>query len=391
LGTLGVGFFIYTRLKKESGNRIQFIAQGKEAGFSVKETDILRQLAVSCSIEDPCLIFKSQELFEKCIRAMIRSIKMSGEEEEQEIQDILSHLYDYRKKLEAGKPQNKGITNSRQMGEGQFLKVLVPENGVFTSQVVKNNSQSLIISRPVNKKHVTGITWSGSKISIYFWRENDAGYVFDTFVEDEVFSKGVSALKITHSDSLFRTQKRRSIRLMLHKPAYLYLVMDDGEPHELETVPGLKCYLEDISDTGCAVTVGGKTEAGLRVKIQFALGNRAVCMTGTVRSTTYKDDVKRSLLRIEADSLPQRTRNLILGEVFGTQDDSDDDMPFRELDEEAASAANIATRNTSGNSPEASGVSMPDFSAVSVPDKEGIFDGFDGSLQKTDVSDDFSG
>ena len=261
---------------------------------------------------------------------------MSGKIENQETHDFLSKLYDYRKKLEMEKPHKNGISNTHQISEGQRLRVLVTGMGVFTSQVVKNSGQTLTISRPVNNKITRGMSWEGAKISIYFWRDNDAGYVFDTYVEDEVFSKSVSSLKITHCDSLFRTQKRRSVRLKLRKPAYLYPVRDGEEPHRFEADPGLMCYLEDISDTGYAVVVGGAGETDLRVKVQFALSGRPVCITGTVRSLSFKENVNRSSLHVEADAMPLKTRNLILGEVFGTQEDYDEDMPFQMLDEEAA-------------------------------------------------------
>ena len=376
LGSAGLGFLVYTQFKKDGGGKVQFLTIGKEVGFTVKELEVLRRLAVQNNILDPSAIFKSQDQFELCIRAMVRGIRMSGEIGSQEVQDFLSKLYDYRTKLEMDKPQNKnGITNSRQISEGQFLKVLVQGTGVFTSQVVKSTSQTLVISRPVNRKVTQAITWEGLKLSIYFWRDGDAGYVFDTYVEDEVFSKGVSSLKISHNDSLFRTQKRKSIRVRMHKAAYLYLLPDCDEPHKPETYPGLKCVLEDVSDTGCAVTVGGNAESGLRIKIQFALSNQPVCMPGTVRSVGYKEDVNRSLLRIEADTLPQHTRNQILGEVFGTRDSYDDDLPFQMLDEEAA---NIGTNKGDGGAGMEE-LSVPGNSAPNASGGDDPFADFGGS------------
>jgi c-di-GMP-binding flagellar brake protein YcgR len=267
---------------------------------------------------------------------------MSGESEEQGTQDFLSKLYDYRKKVEMNKPKfRNGITSSRQINEGQRLRVLVPGTGVFSSEVVKIISPYLTISRPYNNKLGTHMAWNGMKISIYFWREDDAGYVFDTVVIDEVFSKGISSLKIEHSDSLFRTQKRRSVRIKLHKAAFLYSAGDNDEPGKLEVLPGLKCYLEDISDCGCAVTVGGQANAGMRVKVQFALNNVPICILGTVRSIDYREETNRSLLHIEADPLPLDMRNHILGEVFGMLPEEDEDeLPFNTLGEEVDSTGN---------------------------------------------------
>jgi c-di-GMP-binding flagellar brake protein YcgR len=193
----------------------------------------------------------------------------------------------------------------------------------------------MTISRPVNDKGAVSIAWTGLKIAVYFWREDDAGYVFDSEVLDEVYSLGIPSLKITHGESLFRTQKRKSVRAKTNKAAFLYLVPSDEPSHKLEPVPGLKCLLEDLSDTGCAVTVGGKAGEGIRVKVQFALNNIPVCITGTVRSTNYREDSNRTVLRIEAEPLPKELKNHILSEVFGMlPDDDEDELPFRVMDDE---------------------------------------------------------
>ena len=332
-------FMMFSRSKKEGGgNWIQFFARGREAGFSLREIEMLRHLAAECNLESPNSIFESKGQLDKCIRSMVRNIKMTGESEERGTQDFLSKLYDYRQKIEINKPHTHySISNSRQIGEDQALRILVVGTGVFKSYVVKNSSQFMSISRPESKKGTSAMSWAGTKISVYFWREDDAGYVFDSEVIDEVYSLGIPSLKITHGDSLFRTQKRKSVRTKMHKAAFLYLVPSSEQPHKIEIDPGLKCFLEDISDTGCAVTVGGRADAGLRVKVQFALDNSAICITGTVRSIRYLEDVNRSILHIEAESLPTETRNHILAEVFGMLPEEDEDeLPFRVLDGEMA-------------------------------------------------------
>ncbi|HCC38319.1 MAG TPA: pilus assembly protein PilZ [Treponema sp.] len=332
--------------KSVSGSWIQFFAKGKEAGFSLKEIELLRRLAIRCNIEEPTALFWSQNQLDICIRSMVRGMRMSGEGDEQGNQDFLSRLYDFRKKVEMEKPKIKtGISTSRQISEGQTLRVLVAETGVFRSQVVKNTTSYMTISRPVNPK-ITNMNWNGQKLSVYFWREDDAGYVFDSLVEDEVFSKGISSLKISHNDALFRTQKRKSIRIKMHKAAFLYLIKDGEPPGKLEMNPGLKCFLEDLSDGGCAVIVGGNAEAGLRVKVQFALDNSPISMSGTVRSVDFNEGIKRSILHIEADQLSLETRNKILGEVFGMLPEEDEDeLPFRLLDDEVMGMADSPQTN----------------------------------------------
>jgi c-di-GMP-binding flagellar brake protein YcgR len=333
----GVLFLILSHSNKDNKKSwIQFFAKGKDAGFSIKEIELLRRLAVKNALEDPTSLFWSQNQLDRCIKNMVRSVRLTGGTD-QATQDFLSKLYDYRKKIEMEKPKIKnGIGNSRQIDEGQKLQVLVNGQGVFPSRVVKNMGGYLTIARPTSPKLPTSFSWTGLKLSIYFWREDDAGYVFDTEVQDEVFSGGTPSLKIGHGENLFRTQKRRSVRIKTHKPAFLYLMDNDEVSNTIEMNPGLKCFMEDLSDSGCAVLIGGQAAVGLRIKVQFILNNAPICITGTVRSVDYNDEEKKSLLHVEADTMDIQTRNYILGEVFGMLPEEDNELPFRILDEEAS-------------------------------------------------------
>lgn len=298
---------------------------------------MLRNLVVQCNLDPPGSVFTSQSQLDKCIHSLVRSARMSGAGDDPQTQGFLSRLYDFRKKIEIERSKQESIVSTLLLDEGQALRVLVAGIGIFNSQVKKVTTQNITISFPKSTKHHTSVNWKGTEISVYFWREDDAGYVFDTEVLDEILSTGVRTLKIAHSKTLFRTQKRNSVRAKLHRAAFLYLVPPGEASHILESEPGLKCFLEDISDTGCAVTVGGKAESGKRVKVQFAMDNAPVCMTGKVRSVNYAEDSNRSTLRIEAEQLPVETRIHILGEIFGMQKESDDDdLPYRILDREAA-------------------------------------------------------
>jgi len=135
----------------------------------------------------------------------------------------------------------------------------------------------------------------------------------------------------------------------MNKQAFLYLLKNNEPSYKLEIDPGLRCFLEDLSDTGCAVVVAGKTENGLRVKVQFALDNIPICISGVVRSNSFKEDTNRSTLRIEADPMPMEIRNHILGQMFGMSPEDDDDLPFRVIEDEAAKSHSIA--GTANNNP----------------------------------------
>ncbi|MDR0553966.1 MAG: PilZ domain-containing protein [Treponema sp.] len=327
----------YIKGKNDKKGWLQFYTKGKEIGFTFKETEHLRLLSLRCNLEDPMSVFWSQEQLDICIRSLVHSSHITGKDQDQETQDLISKLYDYRKKIGLEKPLfQTGLSSSRQVEEAQPLRILLSGVGVFKSQVIKNTSQYITIARPVQANLPQNFSWTGQRLAVYFWRNDDAGYVFDADVHNEVYSKGLAALLISHSDSLFRTQKRQSNRLKTHKPAYLYILSNGFSAEGLESIPGLKCIMEDLSDGGCAITIGGKANVGLRVKIQFVLDNIPLSMSGTVRSIDFRENVKQSLLHIQADPLPVETRNQILGEVFGMAPEEDEPLSFRDIEEELA-------------------------------------------------------
>jgi len=315
---------------------VKFFNKSREAGFTTGEGMVLKNLAERSGM-DPIVVFTSRDRLDTCIKLLTNEAGHSGNGKIS--QEFLFKLYDYRKKLEIGaSSERKAFSNTCQLKAGQSLQISAEGIGYFNSQIIKNAGNYMTVSRPVNDRTSSVRDWRGLEISVGFWAEGDAGYAFDTTVYDEVYSLGIYSLKIAHSFSLSRVQQRNSIRTKINVPAFLYLVRE-GEPyHRMESSPGVKCMLEDLSDTGYALTVGGSAESGLRIKVQFELNGAAVCMSGTVRSTVYRDDTDRSILRVEADPLPVRVRNRILGKIFGIMN-GHEDSSFSTLDEEAAKVA----------------------------------------------------
>lgn len=331
-----IAFLAHKSSEKKSYSKVQFFAKGKDAGFSFKEIEMLRQLAKKSELEDPVSLFWSVKQLDLCIKSFLKKIQLTGEERNQETQDFLSKLYEYRKKIEMEQPRYKlGIKSSRSISETQHLRILIDGLGVFKAQVKRNSDRFLTINKPSNSQLPPNFVWKGQKLAIYFWRKEDAGYVFDTYVLDEALSGNSPVLHLAHSDSLFRTQKRKNIRRRTHKSAYLYLPKDTEVPEQPETEPGLRCIIEDLSESGCAVVIGGRARDGLKVKIQFELDSIPVVMNGTVRSSEYDDKTNRSLLHIEADPLSIKTRNLILAEVFGVRPQDEYLEAFSLYDQEA--------------------------------------------------------
>ncbi len=371
---LGFGAFALVGNKNVS-QLIQFYARGKDAGFSFREIHLMHKAAKKAAIEEPISLFWSLKQLNECIKGISVRAKLTGQEHHPGTQDFLAKLFDFRKKLEFDQPRyRKGIQSSRQIADTQILRILLEGEGVFKAKVLRNTDRHLTASLPESIPTKGGLgtsggtEWRGKKISVYFWRIDDAGYVFDSYVLDEVKTTGWPAIQIAHSDSLFRTQKRKSIRTRTNIPAYLYIIAQDDDPHRLETEPGFRCILEDLSEDGCAITVGGKARDGLSVRVQFELSGETLAMGGLVRSSEYHPDTKRSLLHVEAFPLPVHAKNRIQAAVFGIQtvQEMDETFSFVPEDGEGSDLAPVENGDDSAQEQLVSGGSAEPSSETSA-------------------------
>jgi c-di-GMP-binding flagellar brake protein YcgR len=304
---------------------IEFYLKTKDAGLSYSEARKLKEAAASAGLVDPTNILWSPRDLDRAIAVLITRLKEEGSDQSRESILLMDHVYALRKKTEFEQPRFKyGIRSSRHIAQGQHLRVLVHGIGVFGSSVIDNQSRYLVISYPTGARVPKNWIWKGKKVSIYFWRKEDAGYVFDSYVIDEMRIRNVPVLQISHSEALLRTQKRKSVRARSRLPAYLYLLKRiEGAYEKPERVPGLRALVQDLSEDGAAVAIGGKAVPGLLVKLQFGLDEASIVMSGTVRSVDYDSAANRSVIHIEAVTPSPRMRNAIRSYVYNIRQDEE--------------------------------------------------------------------
>jgi Predicted glycosyltransferase len=311
----------------------EYFMRAKDAGMSLSEAKELREAARLAGLEDPTNVLWSPRDMDRAITVLTARLKAENREKARDGVLLMDHVYALRKGIEFEQPRFKfGIRSSRQVGAGQRLRVLVHGVGVYASTVIDNNPHYLVVSYPVGQRIPRDWVWKGKKVSIYFWRRDDAGYVFDSYVMDDLRIRSVPVLQISHSESLLRTQKRRSIRARSKIPAYLYLLKRiEGAYEKPESVPGLRAMVQDLSEDGAAVAIGGKAKAGLQVKLQFGLDEHSVVMSGTVKNVDYDIEANRSVLHIEAMTPSPRMRNAIRSFVYNIRaDEGASDAPARQ-------------------------------------------------------------
>lgn len=307
---------------------IQFYTKGKESGFSFHEINLLRKVAVENRLQNPTSLFWSIKQLDRSIKGMIVKFRAEGTDDNDESVAFLTKLFDFRRRVELNLPKYKiGLKTSRKISTGQRVKVTLPGGGTYSSTVIENLRRYMALSYPEGPKVPQGFTWKGQRINVYFWRLDDAGYVFETKVLGDFFDQQYPLIHVAHSDSLVRSQKRRSVRVQTNKPAVLYpLKTIELASEEIETQRGLRCRLLDLSEDGAAILVGGRAKAGLTVKIQFSLSGSEIAMPGVVKGVNYNDKKNQSILHMQAVPLEARTRNRILTYVYNLFQDRETEL-----------------------------------------------------------------
>lgn len=296
----------------------KFFMHGKKGGFLFSEIRFLWPIAVSEYPDKPVALYSSKNLLSKSIAAVSQNAKRNGTANTDTVQAFLNRLYAYRTRVELDPDNKRGIRHSRFLTKGQKLTVLRKGSGMFSSQVMHSGDR-LIISLPLENGQLTvsGGDWQGKKISLYFHRHGDAFYIFDTTVEQSILYNGRNALALTHSNSLLRSQKRTSVRCKCNVPARLFLGAQKNENRlKPESSPGLKCVLEDISEGGALIRIGGKAKTKMLIKLQFQLEGRTVIMYGISKSFEYDESHNESRIHFQCMETKSSFKNIILGYVY---------------------------------------------------------------------------
>ena len=332
LATLGA---IYTTFKP----RINFFVTGLDSGFSFSEISLLWNAAELCNLEQPTSLFFSMASLTKC---MTQISNMTSADNSQKNQLLMSKLFNYRTKIQNEADDKKGMTTTHSLDKGQTLRIIWPGKGVFTSEIVGNGNQ-IVINVPRQKNLIphSGDEWVGKVISVYLWRKGDARYVFDTTVTQAGLFLGKSALFIKHSANLTRTQKRKAVRVKCQIYGMLYIIKKDTvEVNAIETQNGYRCLIEDISESGALIRIGGKGAQNVKIKLQYNIQNKLILMVGVVRTVEFNEEQNQSLLHFECTHIETSMRNEVLKFVYNMMPQNEKEVleaiEQTETDEKAA-------------------------------------------------------
>lgn len=305
------------RLVIQHREAVNFYITGIDAGFKGSEIRLLHRIAKAAHLEEPTSLYWSIPALNQGIAFILSDARNRHIENTPMVQEFLGKLYAYRTKVELDPRNSHSLKTTKGLMSGQRVRVVLTGAGVFTAKII-HAGRELIITTPMKNGQITieGESWIGQTISVYLQRSGDAGYVFDTVVHNASSYNGTPCLFLEHTANLIRTQKRRSVRIACTIPAQLFLMDDTMGYYTLESKPGLKCMLEDISEDGSMIRVGGCGRKNIRIKIQYELVDRWIVMYGIIRAVEYNKNINQSRLHFECINLDPSSRNAILSYVY---------------------------------------------------------------------------
>lgn len=306
-----------------NSEKIQFFATGLDSGFRFSEIRTLWRLATVCDLEEPNSLYVSTAALNECISKVIAEEKQKNNINSFKTQQFLDRLYKFRTRITLDKEARKGLDNTRYLDAGQRIRIILPGKGIFVSKI-KNNAHELLVILPKQEDKKTKRVlvlkpeeWVGKRISVYLWRKGDACYAFDTIVLASSVFQGEECLVLKHSEQLDRSQKRQSVRCECQIPAQMYMITSAVVDYNVaETEPGFKCLLEDISEDGALIRVGGMGKTNIQIKIQFRLNDTLIIMYGIIRAVEYNKALEQSRLHFECIHIDPSMKNAILTYVY---------------------------------------------------------------------------
>jgi len=242
-------------LKNVKGKEYKtFKAILSEKGFSQEEVEFLYKYYDIMPFTSPFLLISKKSNLESFINKILNQILSNQNYDAVETREKDKNLaYKILNRLDFIFSKTPPLSSTRSIPVGKKVRLYIKEYGYFYTEVILNVEGGIVVTKP---KRDDIKNWK-KPVTIYFFLEDDAGYSFNSFIEDEVSEDHLQGLFITHSDLLKRYQKRAYKR----KEAQFYITYSfayyqparDGSTKKLKIDPTeYDRNIIDISAGGCS-------------------------------------------------------------------------------------------------------------------------------------------
>jgi c-di-GMP-binding flagellar brake protein YcgR len=260
-----------------------FRRTGKAIGLTPAHIDMLENLVRVCKLKQPFLLFTSTTLLDDTLKKGLHSIDNARDLAEDERENRRAIVFQIKQIVEQSGRKGAQLSSTTSLKPGQMLTITPEGAGPFSSKVISNMKDFLTVGAPTQPAGADTRWMRGTKLSVYLWKENDAGYSFQSKVLGYDTVKGIPSVLIQHSKTLRREQRRRSRRRELMRPCFYFpiRIVESGEGRRAERKAVVDQSLRtlgtvvDLSAGGCAIQTLNPIDKGKLVMIEFDIDRTA--------------------------------------------------------------------------------------------------------------------
>ncbi len=320
-GLIVVVVYFYRSRRKKMRFAGEFNQLALSIGLSRDDIKELKQILKEQKISKSYLIFTSSLHLDRMVSGAIQGLE-SLHIPEKERQSRLLKIFEIRRKISNHfLEMNIGLKSTQEIEVNQPITIKLSGVGKFYSSVLLNDRKNLICAIP-DIKDPFSIPWKEKSVEVYFWRSRDAGYVFQSVIENVVYNEKMKALLISHQPNLKRVQRREYPRRSARVNAKFFkFSITTGKDGKSVVLLGTTNFgvITDLSVGGLSLVSDDFLEIGSAVKVKFELDEENVELYGKVVKIYRRKQLY--IMHVKVLRLGDRAKNLIYRYVYRYLDD----------------------------------------------------------------------
>jgi c-di-GMP-binding flagellar brake protein YcgR len=260
-----------------------FRRMARTYGLPQAHAEMLENLVRACKVKQPTLVFTSAGLLDDTLKKGLYSLQSARGVSEEEREKRAALIFQIKQIVERNSRRGASLKSTTLLKPGQVLTITPKSGSPFASRLVSNMRDFLTVSTPQGAAGIDTRWMRGTPLSVYLWRDNDAGYSFESKVLGYDSVKGISCVLIQHSRTLRREQRRRNRRREIMRACFYYpiRISEVHEGRKIQQRASVERSMRslgtviDLSAGGCAIQTLTPPDRGRLVMVEFDINTKA--------------------------------------------------------------------------------------------------------------------
>ena len=260
-----------------------FRRMARTYGLPRAHAEMLENLVRACKVKQPTLVFTSAGLLDDTLKKGLYSLQSARGISEEEREKRATLIFQIKQIVERNSRGGASLKNTTLLKPGQMLTITPQGGSPFASRLISNMRDFLTVSTPQGAAGADTRWMRGTPLSVYLWRDNDAGYSFQSKVLGYDSVKGISCVLVQHSRTLRREQRRRNRRREIMRACFYYpiRIIEVPEGRTIQQRASVERSMRglgpviDLSAGGCAIQTLNPLDRGKLIMVEFDINTKA--------------------------------------------------------------------------------------------------------------------